>query len=125
MPTPDELRAAVEHYVETINGRDPRAIAALFTDDAVQADPASRPPNVGREAITAFFADGVAASEDWTFEAVDVHTCAPSVAVDFVITVSTGGSAMRIGGIEVFEAADDGRFRSAHAYWDDADVSFT
>ena len=27
--------------------------------------------------------------------------------------------------VEVFESADDGRFSSAHAYWDDADVSFT
>ncbi len=42
-PTPDSLRAAVAHYVATVNGRDPAAIAALFTEDAVQADPASQP----------------------------------------------------------------------------------
>ena len=62
-PTPDDLRAAVDRYVATVNGRDPGAIAALFTPDAVQADPASNPPNVGRDAIGRFFADGIAASD--------------------------------------------------------------
>ena len=125
MPTPEQLRQAVDHYVETINGRDPAAIADLFTEDAVQADPASAPPNVGRAAITRFFADGVAGSDGWEFRALDVHTCAATVAIDFAITVSVGGGTMEIRGIEVFESADDGRFTSAHAYWDDADVSFT
>jgi steroid delta-isomerase len=124
VPTPDELRQAVATYVATINARDPEAIGALFTEDGVQADPASAPPNVGRQAITQFFADGIAASESWTFAAESVHTCASTVAIDFSITVHLGGGTMSISGIEVFEATDDGRFSSAHAYWDDADVSF-
>ena len=125
MPTPDELRTAIDRYVATINGRDPEAIAALFTEDAVQADPASAPPNVGRAAITAFFANGIAASERWTFRAAAVHTCASTVAIDFAIDVSLGEGTMSISGIEVFQAADDGRFTSAHAYWDGADVRFS
>ena len=124
MPTPDDLRHAVDTYVATINARDPEAIAALFTEDAVQADPASAPPHVGHEAIATFFADGIAASESWEFAADAVHTCASTVAIDFSITVHLGTGTMRIAGIEVFESADDGRFTSAHAYWDDNDVSF-
>jgi steroid delta-isomerase len=124
VPTPDELRHAVDRYVTTINARDPEAIAALFTEDAVQADPASSPPNVGRTAITTFFANGIAASEGWVFEAERIHTCATTVAIDFRITVSLGEGSMVVSGIEVFESADDGRFTSAHAYWDDADVTF-
>ena len=123
MPTPDELRRAMTHYVATVNARDPDAIAALFTEDAVQADPASAPPKVGRAAITSFFADGIAASESWVFAADAVHTCASTVAIDFSIAVGLGTGTMRIHGIEVFEAAEDGRFTSAHAYWDDADVT--
>jgi steroid Delta-isomerase len=125
VPTPEELRLAVDRYVSAVNGRDPDAIAELFTEDAVQADPASAPPNIGRAAIASFFADGIAASESWTFSADDVHTCGSAVAVDFSISVRLGGGTMRIRGIEVFGASDDGRFASAHAYWDDADVSFT
>ncbi len=54
-----------------------------------------------------------------------MHTCAPSVAVDFSITVQTGGAAMTIEGVEVFVVDDDGLFRSVHAYWDESDLSFT
>ena len=122
--TPDELRARIIAYVDALNTRDPVVMGALFAEDAVQADPASAPPNIGHAAITLFFADGIAASEGWVFQAVDVHTCASTVAIDFVITVSVGGGTMRIAGIEVFASADDGRFTSAHAYWDDTDVSF-
>jgi hypothetical protein len=46
------------------------------------------------------------------------------VAIDFAITVEAGGATMRIRGIEVFDAEPDGRFTSARAYWDDADVTF-
>ncbi len=120
----EQLRAAVTTYVDAVNARDPGAIAARFTEDAVHADPVSSPPNVGRPAIVAFFEQGIAASDGWTFTAKAVHTCAPSVAVDFAIAVDTGGSTMTIEGIEVFVADDDGLFRSVHAYWDDADLTF-
>jgi steroid delta-isomerase len=124
MLTADELRARIAVYVDTINGRDPEAIADLFTEDAVQADPASNPANVGRAAIVTFFENTIAASDAWTFTARAVHTCAQYAAIDFAIDVETGGATMTIDGIEVFVADDDGRFTSVHAYWDDADLTF-
>ena len=123
-PDPDRLRLAVDHYVATVNDRDADAIGALFTADAVQADPASGPSNIGREAITKFFSDGIDASQTWVFRAVDVHTCGSTIAIAFVISIDMGEGTMGVSGIEVFEVADDGLFSSAHAYWDDADVTF-
>ncbi len=102
----------------------PRAIAEQFAPDAVQADPVSNPPNVGRDAIAAFFTGGIGASDTWRFEAKRVHTCGNHVAIDFEIAVVTGGRTMTIDGIEVFDVGDDGLFTSAHAYWDDADLTF-
>jgi len=122
--TPAELRARIAGYVDAVNSRDPEAIAARFTEDAIHADPVSNPPNLGRTAIATFFENGIAASDGWTFTAKAVHTCASSVAVDFAISVDTGGSTMTIEGIEVFESDEDGRFRSVHAYWDEADLTF-
>ncbi len=124
MLTGDELRERIVGYVEAINARDPRAIAERFTEDAVHADPVSNPPNLGRAAITTFFENGIAASDAWTFEARAVHSCGDHVAIDFAIAVESGGTTMHIDGIEVFAVDDDGRFRSVHAYWDDADLSF-
>jgi steroid Delta-isomerase len=124
MLTPNELRSLIADYVDAVNAREAHAIAALFTEDAVHADPVSNPPNVGRAAITAFFEAGISASQSWTFTAKEVHTCGGHVAVDFGISVETGGSSMTIDGIEVFVADDDGLFLSAHAYWDEADLTF-
>ena len=124
MLTPAELRARIAGYVDAVNPRDPEAIAALFTEDAVHADPASNPPNIGRAAIATFFESSIAASDAWTFTAKAVHTCAAVVAIDFEISVQTGGSTMIIEGIEVFESDDDGPVHPVHAYWDDADLTF-
>jgi steroid delta-isomerase len=123
MLTPDEQRSCIADYVDAVNARDPEAIAGLFTEDGIQADPASNPPNVGRAAIASFFENGIAASDTWTYTAKTVHTCADHVAIDFAIVVETGGSAMTIDGIEVFVTDDDGLFTSVHAYWDDADLT--
>jgi uncharacterized protein (TIGR02246 family) len=125
MPTPTELRGLLDAYVGAVNARDARAIAALFAEDGRQADPASSPPNVGREAIAGFFDASIAASEAWTFTATAVHTCANHVAIDFEIALVTGGAAMTIAGIEVFTVGDDGLFTSVNAYWDESDMSFS
>jgi steroid delta-isomerase len=123
--TPDDLRGRIAAYVDALNTRDPVLIAALFAEDAVQADPASDPPNLGRTAIAAFFDGSVAASDGWTFAAKAVHTCAAQVAIDFQIDVEAGGSTMTIDGIEVFTFDDDGLITSVYAYWDAADLTVT
>jgi steroid delta-isomerase len=123
LPTSDELRAFIATYVSTLNGRDPDAIAALFAEDAVQADPVSSPPNVGRDAIRVFFTASIGASEGWTFSAPTVHTCGNHVAINFQIMVESSGTTMTIDGIEVFTVNDDGLISSANAYWDEADLT--
>jgi steroid Delta-isomerase len=125
MPEPVDLRTRVSEYVDAINSRDASVIADQFTPDAIQADPVTNPPNIGRDAIAAFFEASIAASDTWRFTAERVHTCGQHVAIDFAIEVVTGGATMTIEGIEVFAADDDGRFTSAHAYWDDADLTFS
>lgn len=123
MPSPAELRTLVATYVEAVNARVPADVAALFAEDARQADPASAPPNIGRTAIAAFFEQGIAASDTWEFEATKVHTCASTVAIDFTIVVRSGDTDMQIEGIEVFHVRDDGFFESVDAYWDESDLT--
>jgi ketosteroid isomerase-like protein len=124
MPTAEELRALVDRYAAAVTSRDVDAIVALFTEDAVQADPANTPPNVGHEGIGAFFKSAGEASEDTLFEALAVHTCGNNVAIDFRVTVTLETGRMIISGIEVFTVADDCRISAVSAYWDDADITF-
>ncbi len=123
MPTPDQLRNVIASYVAALNTRDPDAIAALFAEDAVQADPASSPPNRGRDAVRAFFTTSIEASDGWTFTAKTVHTCGDHVAIDFEVAVKAAETTMVIDGIEVFAIGDDGLIASVHAYWDDSDLT--
>lgn len=55
MPTNAEIRALLERYCTAMNAGDREAWLDCFADDAVQEDPVGTPPNVGREAIGAFF----------------------------------------------------------------------
>lgn len=123
MPTTEELRKLVQRYADTVSAGDPAAVAALFRPDAVQADPATAPPNVGRDAIRTFFENAGAAGKGMRFEAQAVHTAGSHAAIDFRVTVTLDTGSMRIEGIEVFDFDDDGLIRSVTAYWDEADVS--
>jgi steroid Delta-isomerase len=124
MPTSEDLRQLVDRYAKSVTARDVDALVALFTEDAVQQDPATSPPNVGHEAIRTFFQAAVDASTATTFEALAVHTCGDHAAIDFRVTVQLEAGTMVIEGIEVFSFAEDGRIRSVTAYWDDADLTF-
>jgi ketosteroid isomerase-like protein len=55
MPTKDTVRALLERYCATMNAHDRESWLDCFAVDAVQEDPVGTPPNVGREAIGAFF----------------------------------------------------------------------
>ncbi len=124
MPTPESLRRLVDRYCTAVSSRDVDAVVALFTEDAVQCDPAGTPPNVGHEAIAAFFRSAVEASTATTFQALAVHTSGHHVAIDFQVVVTMDGGSMVIAGIEVFSVSDDDRITASTAYWDDNDVTF-
>jgi steroid delta-isomerase len=124
VPEPAELRDLIDRYCAAVTSRDVDRVVALFTEDAVQRDPATAEPNVGRDAIRTFFAAGLSASLTTDFSALAVHTCGDQVAIDFKVAVTLDGGSMTITGIEVFTVASDGRIAAVTAYWDDADVVF-
>ncbi len=124
MPSQQAVRDLIDRYAEAVTGRDPAAVAALFSEDAVQRDPANTPPNVGRAAIEAFFHNAVGASMATDFEVLALHTCGDHAAIDFKITVTLDAGTMVIGGIEVFTVTDALEIASVSAYWDDADIEF-
>jgi steroid delta-isomerase len=125
VPTTAVLRDTIARYASVIPTRDPDAYAALFAADAVQIDPYPTPPNVGRDAIRAFIAQGFEACEAMTFEAEEVHPVADRAAVRFHITVTLpGGGAMHIRGVEIFTVDDDGLITAVDAYWGEGDLTF-
>ena len=125
MPSPDVMADVLTRYAETFARRDLEGLVALFTEDAVQADPANVAPNVGHEAIATFFANAFAASTASTWRARSLHPCGEHVGANFTVSVTMEGGSMVIEGVEVFTFAEDGRIRAVSAYWGDGDVTFT
>jgi steroid Delta-isomerase len=125
MPSADELHRLVASYAATVNSRDIEAYVAQFTEDAVQADPIGNPPNVGQEAIRAFWTQTIEGSQGITFEPSGVHSSGQTVAFNFKVTVALEGATTVISGIETFEVAEDGRIAYVRAYWDDRDITFS
>src|SRR5690348_7239129 len=55
MATKEEITRLVETYVAAVGAQDLEATLALFAEDAYQEDPIGTPPNVGIDAVRAFF----------------------------------------------------------------------
>jgi steroid delta-isomerase len=121
MATPEAVRSAAEHYIEALNKRDLDAIVACFAEDAVHRDPATAPPNAGREAIRTFFENALSASDSWTVEPLAILACGRQAALHLAFDVRSGRSgdtAMTLDVIELLDVGDDGLLTTLAAYWD-------
>jgi uncharacterized protein (TIGR02246 family) len=78
------IRKAVEAYVASFNGGDAKALAAMWTPEAVYTNPLSGEQVVGREAIAKQFADIFANSKATKLEAAtdSIQFISPGVAVE-------------------------------------------
>ena len=124
MPSAEEMKSTLTRYAASFAARDLDTLVGLFTADAVQADPANVPANVGRDAIGTFFKNAFDASTASTWEATSLHVCGDHVGVDFRVEVSLDAGSMTIEGVEVFTFAADARIAAVSAYWGDADITF-
>ena len=53
MPTPEQMTAAVQAYVDAFEKGDPDAVAALFAEQCTVEDPVGTPVHNGLEAVRA------------------------------------------------------------------------
>lgn len=118
MPTTDEVRALLERYCASMNGRDRETWLDCFAPDAVQEDPVGTPPNVGREAIAGFFdANDVAVTLSVIADPLVIGN---EVLAFFKVVADIEGTTMTIPRIvDHIVLTDDGaRFQSLRAFFD-------
>jgi steroid delta-isomerase len=120
MPTPEQVGAADDGYVDAYRKQDRDAFLALFTPDAVWHDPVGAPPHEGHEGIGAFWDQAHELSDGIDFERREMVVGGDEAAVLFTITAKVGDGGMAFEAIEIFVVADDGRITSLKAYWDGA-----
>ncbi len=104
--------AMVHKYVEAFAGSDMDLIREIYADDAVVEDPVGTEPNVGIDAICAFYERAFGMGV--TLELTGTPRCAGN-AVAFPFQVIAGD--MRIEIIDVFEFDAQGKVNNMRAYW--------
>jgi steroid delta-isomerase len=118
LPTPDQVRSAVDAYCAAYRADDKEAFLDAFTDDGVVLDPVGTPEHVGRAARAKFW-DGVhGLADSISFDVQHVHVCAEQAAMVFTINAHIGDGGMAIDAVDIFEVNDDAKITRLAAYWD-------
>jgi steroid delta-isomerase len=118
MPTPEQVRAVIDAYVDGYRRNDKQAVLDLFRPDAVWHDPVGQPPHVGHAGIGEFWDQVHAMADAIVLEPSNVIVAGGEGVMVFDIEVSTGGGTMAIPAVEVFTLDDEGRITLLKAYWD-------
>lgn len=102
-----DVEALVRTYVDAVGRQDVDACTALFAQDAVQEDPLGSPPNVGHEAIRAFFEKSF--QTPFTVEAdPDIRIGGDYVSFRFVISVPLGDQTLQVKIADLAQLSPDG-----------------
>ncbi len=122
-PTAEQVRSLIDSYKAAFDNKDRDTFLACFREDAVQIDPVTTSPNVGKAAIAAFW-DGVSSLADsFNFDLQRVNVCGNHAAMVFTITTrSADGAAAAIDIVDTLEIDDHGLITSLKAYWDPAEM---
>jgi len=118
VPTPEQVRAAVDAYVDAYNRDDRQAFLSAFSDDGVVVDPVGTPPHEGIDARGGFWDSVHALADRLELVPEDVIVCADEAVMVFEILATSGGATTVLDAVDVFRVDDDGRITSMRAYWD-------
>lgn len=113
----------VTEYFAAIRSMDAARCAALFAEDAVQHDPVGTPPNVGYEAILAFFTNVLSSFQTLDLKEDAVFVNGSSAAAKWTgIAVSPDDKTVTFEGVDVIDCNEEGKIVLVRAFWDAAPV---
>jgi uncharacterized protein (TIGR02246 family) len=122
MPTEQQIRDAVQGYVDSFNTRDREKFLAGLAEDVVQIDPVGSPANTGRAALAAFWDGLYAAVEKVEFSVTDLIVTGDEAALSFHIVQTTADGPVTVDGIDIFRIDGDGRIAEVRGYADAAHI---
>ena len=122
MPTPEQIRAAVDAYVDAYRRNDRQAAIDCFRPDAVWHDPVGQPPHVGHEGIGEFWDQTRQLASSIELRPTSVYVCGDEAAMVFDILTTVGDTKLTMQAVETFRVDDDGLITLARAYWDPAEM---
>ena len=118
MPSPDQVRATVDAYVDAYARNDKAAFLALWAPDGVLEDPVGTPAHQGVEALGAFWDGARELADRIELVPVAVIVTGDEAAMVFEIHAHIGDGGLLMQAVDVMRVDDDGRLLSVRAYWD-------
>src|SRR5690625_1975906 len=121
MPTEQQMKAALQAYIDGFNAKDAEALASLFADDATIEDPVGTQPIQGKETIAQFYRKAVKAVQEMKLSSPIRGSHSNAAAMAFEFTMNWEGKTMHTKVIDVMEFNQDGKITSMRAYWGPGD----
>ena len=112
-----DLEALVRTYVDAVGRQDVEACTALFAEDAVQEDPLGSPPNVGHDAIRAFFEKSFQTPFSVELDE-DLRIGGDYVSFRFTITVPLGDNSIEVRVADLMKVDGEGKIAQLWAIQD-------
>lgn len=126
MISQQQMKQAMQAYIDSFNRVDPDAIVALYADTATVEDPVGTPPKKGREAIAAFYAMAIKSGARLKLVAPirASHGDSAAMAFDVELNMPQGDKTARavIRVIDVMTFDEAGKFASMRAFWGPSDM---
>ena len=118
MPSPEQIRATVDAYVDAYARNDKAAFLALWAPDGVLEDPVGTPVHQGTEALSAFWDGARELADQILLSPVAVIVAGDEAAMVFEIHAEIGDGGVVMQAVDVMRVDEDGRLASVRAYWD-------
>ena len=126
MISQQQMKQALQAYIDAFNRVDPDAIVALYAEDATVEDPVGSPPKVGRQAIAEFYAYAIRSGAKLKLAAPirGSHGNSAAMAFDVELNMPQGDKTARavIRVIDVMTFTEAGQFSSMRAFWGPGDM---
>jgi steroid delta-isomerase len=123
MPTPDEIRSAMESYIKFMCERDIDGIMDLYADDAVVEDPVGGAVVEGRENLRSFYAGS--APKLQVELTGPIRVSGVECAMPMLAELTMNDTKLYIDVIDVMKFNDAGKLVSMRAFWNPADMRTT
>jgi steroid delta-isomerase len=118
MPSPEQIRATVDAYVDAYARNDKAAFLALWAPDGVLEDPVGTPIHEGLEALGAFWDGARELADRIELSPVSVIVAGAEAAMVFDIHAHIGDGGMAMQAVDIMKMDDEARLVSVRAYWD-------
>ncbi len=121
MASEQQIRSAVQRYLDTVATGVSKDIAALYSAGATVEDPVGSPAHVGRAAIEKFYS--ALESAQIRTELLTVRVAGDSAAFAFRVTTESDGRTTVIEPIDVMTFDEDAHITSMRAFWSRVDIT--